>query len=416
MFKNRKWTRNLIIAIVAAGLLGAVLWANCPGSQLVENSSAGFQQNVSGTPGSTIYTTFWEVGNGSANNSGTLATSSMIYSYSTGYYVFADWGDTGVVGCPGNPPPSTSHTAFLYSIANGGNAQYLIMSVAYNGTAYDFDDITNGPGNTPSPVAIPTPVVKSAVNNGDGTYTVTLSWKTADGGSGVISNLNGYYDSVPASPIITGAEVYYMNMPYSGGSTPTAPSTYATSSWSIPTSGGLVTFGGTDPGTATVTLPEPAAGTSDWFAISLLFDGASPGDAIRETSFVGAATANGVGPTAAPLFSATRANVVENSRHQVQVSWVSGTENNIVRYRVQWSRNGRNHWRAVGQVIDPKGSGQAYNVSLRLPMFGTYYLRVKAVLADGNKQFSSAMKVVHPLPKPNFHGGKRLPQQNQFPH
>ncbi len=120
------------------------------------------------------------------------------------YYIQTNWGNNGAVGCAS----TSSRTAFLYSIENGGAAQYLLVSVNYLGAlnGWEFDTVTGGAtitepatcyGGVPvsclvTPVAIPGLTISNTVNNGNGTYTITFTWTA-------ISNLKGYYDSAPTT-------------------------------------------------------------------------------------------------------------------------------------------------------------------------------------------------------------------------
>ncbi len=381
----------LVLAISAFGaIVTTALLAVC-GTSTVVNNTNGWQPAVGGGAGlgTTVLCGFWQVGNGASANSGTLAQSNMATSYSTGYYVSTNWANANVAGCPGTYPPTGTRTAFLYSISNSNKGQYLIMSTAWSTSAarYNFDDISNGPGNTPSPILIPSAASRSiaAVTGG---YDYTLNWTAMSA-----SALKGFYDSAPANNIITGLAVYYST---SG----TQPSN-AIGGWTLAAGGpnsrtGYLSWGtaGSDPGTITVFVPT---GTT-FVAFSLLFDGAVPGDGIRETRFLGTPA---VGPTASPLF----ANVTADP---TTVAWTSGDESRVASYQAYWSPTANGTYRPLGQPVAAKGAGQSYSVSYRV-FAPVYYVKIKASKTDGTVDWSSAVKVTRIAPEPKPFPGKPLP-------
>lgn len=381
------------LAILATGLSVGTM-AGCSPGRPVANVS-GWQTPVSGTLGTTIICNFWEVGNAAANNSGTLdQTIGYVTAYSTGYYVTSDWGNGGVNGCPGNPPPSTSRTAFLYSIANGGTGQYLIMSVPYNTSLgrYDFDAITNGNSGTNvcAPLDIPALTITNATVNGDGTTTADISWTA-------ISNLLGYYDAAPANNIITGCAIRY----YTGSS---APSDMTTGSWTLCTNGDIEWgASGTDPGSASVTFPSPASGDNTWLAMSLLFDGqtasvVNPGrgkaQGLTETAFVGASS-NPIGPTAAGVFSAFAAD--KTSQGQLEMSWRSNVEDGVAYYQAYASSSRNGSYQPIdGTKTNAEGNNHVYSVKVPMPRSfstGAIYVKIRAVKMSGSNSWSDVVTV-----------------------
>lgn len=386
MTNVKKMIQLLAIVGLVAGLSVAAAAQCSPGVAI--GQVAGLQDfGATGGLGTTLLTSFWQVGAGGTANSGTLADDTMCTSYGTGYYVSTDWGNTGVVGCPcpgGNC--GTSRTAFLYSRANAGQGQFLVMSVAYSGSYFNFDNITNGPGNIISALAIPALSVSG--NTGPGTATVT--W------SNLNSSLKGYYDAAPTNNMITGYTIRYLAT--TGNST---PASYATSAWTPCTTGSNVNIGlaGTDPGTATVTFPAPVnAGDRVYLAMSILFDGATAGDPLRETQFVGQPSGY-FGPTAAPLF-----NTVEASTSTV--NFTSGTETRVASYQAFWAPSLTNTFQAVGQPVAALGSGSSYSINYRVMTTApSYYVKVKASKTDGTFEWSAPVLVqkstkISPTTKP----------------
>ncbi len=393
----------LFASAALCALLSLPAFAACGGTVVIANFNTGWQQNISGTPDNgtgtgTIFCQFWDVGSAATNNSGTLKTSVIIAAYSTGYYVQTDWGNTGVVGCP----TKGDRMAWLYSIANGGTGQYLIMSCVNNASnQYDFDAITNGPGNTPSPIAIPALTISSAKTNGDGTDTATVTWTP-------IANLLGYYDSAPTNNnIITGVAIRYYN-----GTV--APSDFTTGSWTLCTTGGSVQWGatGTDPGTATVTFPTPASGYLTYLSMSILFDGQAAGAVnppsnasglappspmalgLTETAFVGASS-TAIGPTAAGVFSSFAAD--ETSPGKLELTWRSNVENGVAYYQAYSSSSSNGSFLPIdGTKVNALGNGHVYSVDVPMPTrfsTGAIYVKIGAARMDGGESWSDVRTV-----------------------
>jgi hypothetical protein len=369
-----------------AALVGSSIYAACGSTVLVGNASTGYQPSISGTPGTTLQGSFWQVGSGATANSGTLTTASMITAFGSGYYVYTDWVNLGAVGCPGVPPPAGTRNAFLYSIANGGSAQYLVMSVAVNGSGqFNYDDITNGPGNTPAPIAIPqvTGGTRAPVTGGSD-YTINWTALTA---------LKGYYDSAPTNNIITGMAVYYWN----GAGAPTNYNTFDASNWVLAAGNshtGYLNWGvaGTDPGSAVVFLPT-AAPVSTYFALRPLFDGWTPGTAgfVMAPAFVGQAQIF-AGPTPAGLFVQ---DSVSASHGQVTVNWRTNVESAVAGFDVLYSRTKAGPFTLVaGTDTAPKGNNSAYSVTFPKPVrVERLFFKVEAHMTDGSSQFSDIMKL-----------------------
>lgn len=288
-------TLTVIGIFLAAFLIPASTWAGCGTSMIILNSATGGQMNVvgtldDGTGTGTIMTKFWLQGQSAQHNSGTLQTIYQVQDWSaSSYYVWSNWGDSAVVG---DCPPSSGATIFLYSIANGGNAQYILLRTGYSSaySGWDFDAITNGNGtlgaNTESPLPIPALTLVSQTTVG-GMTNLNLTWTP-------IANLKGFYDVDPGTNLITGVAVRYFQ-----GSA--APSSFKTADWPV---AGVVSFGaaGSDPGQASVQVPETPSGMVTYVALSVLFDGGAPGG-FTETAFVGAPTL--VGGAAPPACQVT---------------------------------------------------------------------------------------------------------------
>ena len=288
-------TLTMIGIFLAAFLIPASTWAGCGTSMIILNSATGGQMNVvgtldDGTGTGTIMTKFWLQGQSAQHNSGALQTIYQVQDWSANsYYVWSDWGDAAVVG---DCPPSSGATIFLYSIANGGNAQYILLRAGYSSAyaGWDFDAITNGNGtlgaNTESPLPIPALTLVSQTTVG-GMTNLNLTWTP-------IANLKGFYDVDPGTNLITGVAVRY----FQGNA---APTSYKTANWPV---AGVVSFGaaGSDPGHAAVQVPETPSGMVTYVALSVLFDGGAPGG-FTETAFVGAPTL--VGGSAPPACQVT---------------------------------------------------------------------------------------------------------------
>ncbi len=364
-----------------------------------QKGASGYQTATYATPGTDILTKFWIVG-ASAANSGTLATASVISGNgqaSGKVYPFSAWGSAGTAFAAPHPNPNAGQdrTAFLYSVANGGNAQYLVMSTGGDGFNFNYDSITNGTGtnsNICAPVAIPKITSASRVSNAQGAD-YTVNWTA-------ITNLKGYYDTAPASNLITGIAVYYWN----ASGSPSTASDYAVTNakWALASGGpnsrtGYVTFTGsaTDPGTATVFLPT-AAPNPTYVAFEVLLDGFTPGASgfKSETDFLGAAVelAN---PTAAGVFAAFGATL----RHgEVTAMWRSNVEGGVMAYQVAVAPAAKKRPGAFLPVLTtpPLGDDHAYAVAFPLPERVTtkaFFVKVGALMQDGSVSWSDRVKL-----------------------
>jgi hypothetical protein len=393
----KKQTKRFLIVTGVLGLVGLLValgiqvFAACGDTELIANVSGS--QTAVGTLGTDCLVRFWLVGNGAANNSGTLADASIATGSSGNYKVNSDWGNFGVTGCPNG----AGRTAVLYSSANGGNGQYVLVSVNINnGIYWNFDD-ANG-GGACAPVNIPTiATVVAAGPLADNSYDLTITWTP-------IANLLGYNDTLTSDSnnVITGVAAYR----YNGTA---APTNFAKSAWTLASGGpnsrtGYVTFAGVnssnpDPGTMIVNVPGPiASGTVTYLALSVLFDGATPGDAIRETQFVGPYFNKPIGPTASPLF----ANVTADP---TTVAWTSGDESRVASYQAYMSLTQNGTYRAIGQPVAALGSGHSYTVNYRV-VAPTYYVKIKASKTDGTFVWSSPVKVTRLATEPKPLPGK----------
>jgi len=377
---RRLMTRIALVispALIFAGISATSLRAQCPTSITVANVW-GWQAEVNGTPGETLLCKFWLVGSQNTLNSGTLRQDmGFATPYSTGYYVTTNWGNTGVEGCPGfGEVLNGTRTAFLYSIANNGAAQYLVMSTAWNSfySRYAFDDITNGNSgygpNIETPLMIPS-LAANPQTPSNGIMTVNLVWKS-------IENLKGFYDTAPDKNLITGVAVRY----YQGIS---KPSSFKTSDWKL---AGVVNFGdhGTDPGRATVQLPDNAD-LQTYVALSILFDGSGPGG-FAETDFVGQPTLVLFSPAFFAEFGNVSA-VLSGHPPNINVSFTMVAEQGVKSYTVEGSRSPMGLFMAL-TTIPAEGNG-AYGASV--PKKGTKAIRIRATLGDGSEITSKVVAV-----------------------
>lgn len=382
--------KRILLVLVVSAFVTTGLFAQC-GSSTSALNVAGWQQNVTGVLGTSVIVKFWQVGNMAAANSGTLGQAFIVGPYSTGFYVATDWANTGVVGCPGvGPGLIGTRTALLYSIGNAGAAQYLVMSVPWSAglSRYDFDSITNGPGNVPAPVAVPVPTVQTSTVLG-GNITANLTWTAL-----TAAQLKGFYDAAPANNIITGYAIRY----WTGAG---APGTFATGSWTLCPTGGTVNIGlaGTDPGAATVTFPAPLAGNRVYLALSILFDsqtatiaGRGEAQGFGETMFVGGPSSY-FGPTAAGLFVR---NDISSKQGMVTVDWTTNVETGVASFEVYYSaqKNG-SYVPVAGASALPKGNNSSYLVTFAKPVKGQkLFYKVAAQMTDGSTQWSDVLKIV----------------------
>ncbi len=384
-----------LAAFAAAFSVGAA--AQCSPGKPVANVLGWQNFGAAGGLGTTLLTRFWQTGASNTANSGTMA-SAQATAYSTGYYITSDWGNSGAVGCPcPGGVCGTSTTAFLYSRANAGTAQYLVLTAGFSSNRFNFDAVTNGAlGNVTTAadlVPLPALTVTNSVLRGDGAYDVTVTWTPLTQAQRL-----GKYDVAPTNNVVTGIALYYYT-----GATPFAGN-YNLASWTLaqtavaPARTGYVTFAGPaattpDPGTATVTIPAVLAPNRTWLAASVLFDGATPGQ-FAQTQFVGALS-NPFAPTASSLFNGVSAQLSGDG--SVDVSWVSGTETRVTSYQVYWAPNVTNVFKAVGSPIAAVGSNNFYSTNVRvLTTARSYYVKVRASKSDGTFEWSVPVQVTLP--------------------
>ncbi len=379
--------------VAAIALFSYVAYGSCSGSYLVQNSSncVGLQV-VTGTYNTDFFTKWWAVGANVTLNSGTR-TNSLTSCLASQYQAWDDWGNAGVNGCPGTPPASTSRTAFLYSIANGGNAQFLIMNVAYNSagnSSYDFDAITNGPGNVLNAVSIPQMTSASRVPvTGGADY--TIHWTP-------IANPMGYNDTAQPGNIVTGIAVYY----WKGVGAPATAADYAitNANWVLASGGpnsqtATVSFtgAGTDPGTTTIFLPTTSPSPT-YIGLGLFFDGAAPSQAAgwyARADFVGHAVSVS-NPTPAGLFTSVSASA---AKKQVTANWTTNVESGVVAYDVVYSNKKNGPFQVVpGTTAAPTGNGSSYSKAFARPRGSDkLFIKVKATMTSGVDEYSNLVAV-----------------------
>jgi len=424
--------QNLTSFLVAFFCLTA--WSHAVLAQCVQQPSAyiengyGYQTCAYTTPGTDILTKFWIAGLGSSNNSHTMTTAHMITGsgqVSGNVFPFFAWGDSGGYGSATYVAPQPSawdktnsvpcgRTVFLYSVANGGNAQYLLMSVNGDSSGnFMYDHITNGSAssghgqNVCAPVALPALTITNSVQNADQSYNITVSWpqitsSTATGSS--TTDLKGYYDTATGlSNLVSGIAIYYWHNP-SGTSGPVAPSGYLTSNWTLAASATYSTTGfyswgtsGTDTQTSlTVTIPGPIpSGTATFLAAALLFDGWTPpaGGFAMQTDFIGPASEQ-IGPTPAGVFAGFDAKLAQGT---VTATWRSNAESGLAFYQVYASKLvGGPYVPINGTLTSPMGDSHVYTVTFPFPKEiakKKVFLKVKATDTDGTEWWTQPVKV-----------------------
>ena len=399
--------RRLILIALSASLLAksVVSLGQCqsqPGCS-VWNSTTGYQICTYSNPGIDILTKFWVVGAGSSNNSGSQSTATMISGngqVSGHVFPFTTWSGGTSFALPHPAPQGTScdRTAFLYSVANSGKAQFLIMSIYGDGTNFNFDAITNGPSNILSPVTIPQMAITNSVKTSDGGYDISLSWSSL---ANLTGGLFGYYDSQPASNVVTGAAVYYWTN--TSGTTP--PTNYAVGAWTLASGGpnsqtGYISWGNStpaDPTALTVHIPGPIpSNNATYLGMRVLFDNWNPSMTsffATATDFVGQASAQ-VGPTPAGVFAGFDAKLAMGT---VTATWRSNAESGLAFYQVYASKLvGGPYVPINGTLTSPMGDSHVYTASFPFPKeIGKrkVFLKVKATDMDGTEWWTQPVKV-----------------------
>ncbi len=367
-------TCALVLALV--GLTLPSVWAGCGSSVAIKCSSPGQQNNLLGTLGTDIKPYFWQVGT-TANNSGTLVPTGYCISLGgNSYYVFSNWQDTGVNGCPGTPPAAGTRMAFVYdSKDSSGNGEYILMSVVWDSSnsSFDFGTVTTGnvSANVETPIAIPALTITNTTSDATNYY-LTVTWTP-------IANLKGFYDTAPP-----GNEITSLNIRYATGSS--APVADLANYGSI---GATVSTTTSDPGTATVTIPKAAvASTKAFLRMFPVYEGG-----VREAQFGGTASA-AIGPTPAGVFAGFDAKL---ARGTVTATWRSNAESGLALYQVYASKLVGGPYAPVnGTLTSPMGDSHVYTVTFPFPKTVAkrkVFLKVKATDTDGTEWWTQPVKV-----------------------
>ena len=427
--RRRQHFPGLLVTFFCLTAWGHTVLAQCAQqpSALIENAY-GYQTCTYGAPGTDILTKFWIAGLGASDNSHTMTTSHMITASgqaSGNVFPYFAWGDSGAYGSATFVAPQPSawdtinlvpcgRTVFLYSVPNGGNTQYLLMSVNGDSSGnFMYDHIINGSAssghgqNVCAPIALPALTITNSATNSDGSYNITVSWPqiTATTASGSpTTDLKGYYDTATGlSNLVSGIAIYYWHNP-SGTSSPVAPSGYLTSNWTLAASAtngttGFYSWGtsGTDTQTSlTVTIPGPIpSGTASFLAAALLFDGWTPptGGFAMQTDFIGPPSVQ-VGPTPAGVFAGFDAKLAMGT---VTATWRSNAEGGLGFYQVYASKLvGGPYVPINGTLTSPMGDSHVYTASFPFPKeIGKrkVFLKVKATDMDGTEWWTQPVKV-----------------------
>lgn len=365
------------LLLMLFGFVATTAWAGCGTSVAIKCSSPGQQNSLLGTLGTDIKPFFWQVGT-PANNSGTLASS--LYCISLGgnsYYVWSNWQDTGVNGCPGTTPTG-ARMAFVYdSKDSSGNGEYILMSIVWDSanSSFDFAAVNNGnvSANVETPIAIPALTITGTTSDATNYY-LTVTWTPLTS-----LDLTGFYDTAPPSNEITSLNVRYA----AGASAP------ASDLANYPSIGATVSTTTSDPGKATVTIPRSIlAGNSAWLRLFPVYEGG-----VREAQFGGAASVQ-VGPTPAGVFAGFDAKLAMGT---VTATWRSNAESGLAFYQVYTSKLvGGPYVPINGTLTSPMGDSHVYTATFPFPKeIGKrkVFLKVKATDTDGTEWWTQPVKV-----------------------
>jgi hypothetical protein len=259
------------------------------------------------------------------------------------------------------------------------------------------------PQNNKVFMSFPTPEIRSSVNDGGGNYHFVVRMYIpgcSSDGSGnptcsgnVFANNTAfkrqYYDSTITPPIvITGWKVYR----YVGAA--------------APVNGDISTGGWVLDGTAAIadnansytdyTSTSFALGSNKaWFAVAPAFaDGFAPFAAYSSpySGFFVGANSGIIGPTAAPLFSASGAGL---NKGTVTATWRSNVETGVASYQVFYAGKKNGNYKPIDSTVTaPKGNNSSYSVTFAKPSPNAkFFVKVKATMMDGQDQWADAVKV-----------------------
>jgi hypothetical protein len=370
------------LLLVLAGLCVAV-GAACPASKYIGYDTASSVTGLSATRAN-VYVRMWDFGNGATINSGAArnpqdggATCNLVYSTPEPYW--------DLYGCsPGYAASSDPSQATAWANGCPGNADRIVLLFEDNTGKYAvfsmFGDgygtwLTDTAGQHAA-VSYPT-IANITRTSASGVTPIVFDVAL----TGLPANQYGFYDSVPAGPVITGYKIYYQN----AGSQPTP---VLPGAWTLATNG---TISGATTASATgVQVPLPSSGQNMYLLLSMTFD-------YGESTYL-PSVFTAFGPTASPLF----ANVTADP---TTVAWTSGDESRVASYQAYMSLTPNGTYRAIGQPVAALGSGHSYTVNYRV-VAPTYYVKIKASKTDGTFVWSSPVKVTRIAPEPKPLPGK----------
>lgn len=344
----------------------------------------------------------WLYGSGPTTNNGTCTTAAQFPTLAGNHGINSSWASACMTGCAANGAGRmvglVSNRTNEGAVTHAG--QYVIASAAWDTTnsKWNVDLVNNGsaagPGTCPgaapnchvTPQNFPTLTVQTVgagatYNHSTGAGNVFVSF--------LQPAVNGFFDSAPAGPIITGYKIYQLN-----GNT--APTTSNLASWGtqLTQATPITCTAGTCSGLVTVkqiasTLNGcPAAPTtcSGWLTLSFVTEGGF------ETQFVSGNSA----PIAGPLAVEGLPTSIElyptkvNNLPGFQVRWSSTNEIEIASYRVVASTG--SNWVTLQDNISTKGPGtytelfSRRTLTSKLGPAASYQVKVVVVKRDGTTQ------------------------------
>jgi len=373
----------VIVSLAVLMLAGLTIATNaaCAASKSVVNTFNAGATGLSSTPAN-VRGFMWVYGNGAAVNSGASAaavaggascefvgaTTNCYYEWSgcwaggPSYGVYA--GDLSsaaewATGCPANGDR-------IVVLLQDTTGKYAIFSKIGSAGTWDLDAVPVQAAAIPALTITRT----SATGVSPAVFTVNLTGLPANGNGGFAPA-----DGAPATPLITGYEIYYQNAA-------APPSGAYSASWTLCTGGTIA--GATTASQANVQAPLPGVGNT-YLLLRPTFESGFKADyGVVYTSF---------GPTAAGVIAG--ANATQNGS-DVTVSWQSNVESNVATYEVYWATMKSGPFRLVStSAISPKGDNQSYTVTFANPTMGPrpIFAKVRAVKTDGTFEESPVMQV-----------------------
>jgi len=280
------------------------------------------------------------------------------------YYLYADWINLAYDGCP-----TSDGNIRAVLLAYDTSGRYTVQSRRQTEDWNNWD-------------AIGTIAAQPFGANGEVSATLSQVDNTHMNVTFTFNNyfLYGSYNGAqPSSPIPTQYQIYFLET-VGPGST---PASYATSAW---TAAGTYAIGTTTIN-GLVVPDHTNVNNRVWMSISPIYEGTTFPWVSNQPILIWASNSD---PAGAPVITSVSA---KTSGLNTSVTWKSSDESRVTSYQVYWAPNASSQFAPVGSVVTPTGNNSTYTQSVRIPVQGSFVVKVGANLLDGSVEYSSVATV-----------------------